>query len=219
MSSDFSCILFDLDGTIVDSAPGITATLAYTFEQLGLPVPSAAELVAYVGPPLLDSFRERAGFSAEGAQEALAIYRGEYLRTGVFNATLYPGVLEVLDAIHRSDIPLSLATSKPEVPAKLILEHFKLLSFFDVVTGASDDEVRSAKADVVAEALDRLVAFGSDITRPVLVGDRHHDVLGAAEHDVPTVFVRWGYGAPAEEVGSIAVVDTPAQLQRLLLCG
>ena len=88
-----------------------------------------------------------------------------------------------------------------------------------VVTGASDDEVRSAKADVVAEALDRLVAFGSDITRPVLVGDRHHDVLGAAEHDVPTVFVRWGYGAPAEEVGSIAVVDTPAQLQRRLLGG
>lgn len=209
--------MFDLDGTIVDSAPGITGTLAYTFEHMGLPIPSPAELVAYVGPPLLDSFIERAGFSPDVAQDALKIYKAEYLRTGVFNATLYPGIIDVLEAIHTSGIPLSLATSKPEFPAKLILEHFKLLSFFDVITGASEDEVRSAKSDVVEENLERLVAFGSDITRPVLVGDRHHDVLGAAEHDVPTIFVRWGYGSPAEEVGAIAIVDTAAELQKRLL--
>lgn len=217
MNSDFSCILFDLDGTIVDSAPGITATLAYTFKHLGLPIPSPAELVAYVGPPILDSFRDLAGFTPEQSADALHIYRAEYLSTGVYNATVYPGIIEVLEAIHASGIPLSLATSKPEFPAKLILEHFKLLAFFDVITGASDDEVRSAKADVVEEALGRLVAFGADISRPVLVGDRHHDVLGAAEHDVPTIFVRWGYGSPAEEVGTIGAADTAPQLQRMLL--
>jgi len=214
---EFSCILFDLDGTIVDSAPGITATLAFTFEKLGLPIPSPAELVAYVGPPILDSFRDLAGFSPEQSRHALDLYRVEYLRTGVFNATVYPGVADVLKRIREHDVPLSLATSKPETPATLVLEHYDLLKYFDVITGASDDEKRSAKADVVAEALRRLAERGVDISRPVLVGDRSHDVHGAAEHEVPTVFVRWGYGSPAEEVGAIAVVDDAAELTRVLL--
>lgn len=217
MKHPYSAILFDLDGTIVDSAPGITATLAFTFEQLGLPVPGPAELVRYVGPPILDSFRDLAGFTPEQSRAALDIYRGEYLRAGVFNATVYPGIENVLRAIHDSDVPLSLATSKPEYPAKLILEHFGLLSYFDVITGASEDEVRSAKKDVVKEALERLRAFGAELDRPVMVGDRHHDVEGAAYHHVPTIFVRWGYGSRPEEVGTIAVAKTTVELQHLLL--
>jgi phosphoglycolate phosphatase len=214
---EFSCILFDLDGTIVDSAPGITATLAHTFEQLGLPVPSPAELVAYVGPPILDSFRDLAGFSPEQSQRALAIYREEYLKRGVFDATVYPGIPELLRSIHEAEIPLSLATSKPETPATLILEHYGLAQYFDVITGASDDEVRSAKKDVVEEALRRLRAIGADTSSPVMVGDREHDVHGAQAHGVPTIFVRWGYGSPAEEVGALAVVDDADALSDLLL--
>ena len=217
MKPEFSSILFDLDGTIVDSAPGITATLAYTFERLGLPIPSPAELVAYVGPPILDSFRDLAGFTPEQSQRALQIYRPEYLRSGAFNATVYPAVEDVLRAIHESEVPLSLATSKPETPAKLILEHYDLLKYFDVITGASDDEVRSAKADVVEEALLRLAGMGANIAKPVMVGDRSHDVHGAAAHGVPTIFVRWGYGSRAEEVGTIAAVDTTAELVTRLL--
>ncbi|MGV8894964.1 MAG: HAD hydrolase-like protein [Rhodoglobus sp.] len=212
MKPEFSSILFDLDGTIVDSAPGITATLAYTFEQLGLPVPPQDELIAYVGPPLLDSFRDLAGFTIEESQHALEVYRPEYLRAGAFNATVYPGVEEVLRAISHSGVPLSLATSKPETPAKLILEHYDLLKYFDVITGASHDEVRSAKADVVEEALARLVLIGADTSNSVLVGDRSHDVHGAAAHGVPAIFVRWGYGSPHEESGAIAVADTTDQL-------
>lgn len=217
MRPDFTSILFDLDGTIMDSAPGITASLAYTFERLGLPVPTPAELVAYVGPPILDSFRDLAGFSPAQSAEALAIYREHYLSVGVFDATVYPGVADVLKAIHAAGIPLSLATSKPETPATLILDHYDLAKYFTVITGASDDEVRSAKADVVEEALLRLAGIGADITRPVMVGDRHHDVVGAGAHDVPTIFVRWGYGAPAEEVGTIGVASTAQQLRRALL--
>jgi phosphoglycolate phosphatase len=212
----FSCVLFDLDGTIVDSAPGITATLAYTFEQLGLPVPSPAELVAYVGPPILDSFRDLAGFTPEESRRALDIYRARYLEHGVFDATVYPGIEDVLRGIHERGIPLSLATSKPETPATLILDHYDLAKYFDVITGASDDEVRSAKADVVEEALRRLRAIGADTSKPVMVGDRHHDVVGAAAHHVPTIFVRWGYGSPVEEVGAIAVASTVAELETLL---
>ena len=195
MTAPFSCILFDLDGTIVDSAPGITATLAYTFEKMGLPIPTPAELVAYVGPPILDSFRLLAHLSHDQSVQALAIYREQYLKTGVFDATIYPGIRDVLKTIHDRRVPLSLATSKPEGPAKLVLEHFDVLKYFDVITGASDDEKRSAKADVVAEALRRLAGIGADISDPVMVGDRSHDVVGAAAHDVPTLFVRWGYGA------------------------
>ncbi len=216
MSHPYSAVLFDLDGTIVDSAPGITATLAYTFERLGLPVPTPAALLAWVGPPIMDSFRDLAGLDLADAHRALDIYREKYLADGAYDATVYPGVGEVLRAIHAAGIPLSLATSKPETPARAVLEHFHLIEPFDHLTGASDDEVRSAKKDVVEEAMRRLAGSGADLSTPVLVGDRHHDVEGAASHGVPTIFVTWGYGSPAEAAGAVAVVDTPEQLLGVL---
>lgn len=217
MKPQWSCILFDLDGTLADSAPGITATLAHMFEALELPVPTPAELLRYVGPPILDAFRDFAGFSPQKSAHALEIYRKEYALNGVTGTTAYPGIPELLRAVHKSGIPVSLATSKPERPARRMLEHYGLIKYFDVITGASEDETRSAKADVVAEALRRLAAIGADISNPVMVGDRVHDVEGAAAHNVPTIFVEWGYGSPAEEVGTVAVASTPAELQKLLL--
>lgn len=217
MSAPFTSILFDLDGTIIDSAPGIAATLAYTFETMGRPVPAPAELLAYVGPPILDSFRDFAGMSLGEAAEALAIYRPRYLEIGALDSSVFPGVADVLRAIHAAGVPLSLATSKPETPATLMLSHFGLLAEFDVITGASDDEVRSSKEDVVAEALVRLGALGADLSRPVLVGDREHDIEGAAANGVPTIFVDWGYGPASEQAGSIAIAHTPGELQELLL--
>ena len=219
MSSPYTAVLFDLDGTIVDSAPGITATLAATFERMGLPVPTPAELLAYVGPPILDSFRDLAHFDAATSQRALDIYRGLYLESGVFDATVYPGLEHVLRTIHEAGIPLSLATSKPETPATLVLTHYGLTGYFDELTGASDDEVRSKKSDVVAEALRRLAVGGADLSHPVMVGDRIHDIEGAAEHGVPTIYVTWGYGAPAETAGAIAVAGTPEELLGLLGLG
>jgi len=217
MTAQYTSILFDLDGTIVDSAPGITKTLAYTFRTMGLPVPPQSELLAYVGPPILDSFRDRAGMSLGEAAEALAIYRPRYLEVGALDSTVFPGIGDVLGTIHTAGIPLSLATSKPETPATLILSHFGLLDYFDIITGASDDEVRSSKQDVVAEALVRLEAFSADLSNPVLIGDRIHDVEGAAANGVPTIFVGWGYGSAAEGTGSVAIAQTPAELLNLLL--
>lgn len=216
MDSPYTAVLFDLDGTVVDSAPGITSTLALTFERMGLPVPLPAELVAYVGPPILDSFRDLAHFDAETSERALSIYRDLYLEKGVFDATVYPGVEDVLRAVHESDLPMSLATSKPERPAKLVLDHYDLTRYFDELTGASADEVRSRKADVIAEALRRLRADGADLSRTIMIGDRIHDIEGAAENDIPTIYVTWGYGAPAESAGAIAIVDTAAELKHLL---
>jgi phosphoglycolate phosphatase len=217
MTPDWTCILFDLDGTIADSAPGITASLAWTLERLERPVPSQTELLHWVGPPILDSFRDRAGMSEKQAEHALATYRPHYLATGIFNSRVYPGVADLLQTIADSPIPLSLATSKPESLALVTLDFYSLAHCFDFLTGASEDEVRSSKADVVEEALRRLAASGADISRPVMVGDRDYDVEGAAEHGVPTIFVEWGYGSVSEQAGSIAAVATAAELQALLL--
>ncbi|WP_423921127.1 HAD hydrolase-like protein [Frigoribacterium sp. 2-23] len=217
----FTAVLYDLDGTITDSAPGITASLAHTIARLGLPVPSPAELLAWVGPPLQDSFETFLAAQPDPAQierlgEAMTTYRADYWEKGALDNAVYPGMAELMRAVHEAGIPTSTATSKPETPATKILDAFDLTQYLDVITGASDDEVRSAKADVVAEALRRLEARGVDLSRPVLIGDRHHDIEGAAVHGVPTIAVTWGYGSPAERVGAIAVVDDTTELASLL---
>ncbi|MFT4028566.1 MAG: HAD hydrolase-like protein [Protaetiibacter sp.] len=216
MTPRFSPVLFDLDGTIVDSAPGILASLAWTYEQLRMPVPPPAELLRWVGPPILDSFRDLAKLDEDESRYALALYREHYRAEGVFDAPAYPGVLEALRAIHAAGVPLSLATSKPESLARMILENLGVAGAFTEITGASEDEVRSSKPDVVAEALRRLATDGDTGPAPVMVGDRIYDVEGAAEHGVPTIFVTWGYGSPAEAAGAIATTDTTAELLAVL---
>lgn len=217
MTSGYSAILFDLDGTITDSAPGITSTLSFTFERMGWPVAPPEELLHYVGPPIMDSFRDRAGMTPAECLTALAIYREQYLNVGAYDSSVYEGMPKLLQLVSESPLLTSLATSKPETPATLILEHFGLARYLDIITGASDDEVRSAKSDVVEEALIRLRGLGADLSNPVLVGDRFHDVEGAAVHGVPTIFVTWGYGSAEEQAGAVAVVDTPDELAALLL--
>ncbi|QEO09080.1 HAD hydrolase-like protein [Protaetiibacter larvae] len=211
-----TAVLFDLDGTIVDSAPGIVSSLAHTLEQLGLPVPTPAELLAWVGPPILDSFRDRAGLDHEESLRALAVYRTHYRAVGILDAAPYPGVVDAIRAIHAAGIALSLATSKPESSATVILEGIGVIDAFDELTGATEDETRSAKADVVAEALRRLTADGFDVSGAVMVGDRILDIEGARANGLPTIFASWGYGAPAEAAGAIAVVADAGELRRAL---
>lgn len=217
LSRTWSAILFDLDGTITDSAPAITTSLARTFALLGRPVPSDAELLAYVGPPMLAAFREYAGMTPDEAVEALAVYRADYQGESSLDTAVYPGVAGLLERIYAMGIPLALATSKPEHSAIEILTHFDLAKYFTVIVGASDSETRSAKADIVAEALLRLDAAGAALTSPVMVGDRSYDAEGAAANGVPTIMVEWGYGSPAEAAEATATVYSVDQLGKLLL--
>lgn len=212
----FSAILLDLDGTITDSAPGITDTLAYTFEQLGMPVPEFEQLLRWVGPPIMDSFRDLAGMDAATADRALAIYRERYLDRGAYDATLFDGMGTLVQQIAAAGIPLSLATSKPELPATLMLEHFTIAQCFTVITGASADETRSEKADVVEEALRRLRELDVPLDNVVMVGDRIHDIEGAAAHGVPTIAVTWGYGSDAEHAEAALVASSTDELRSLL---
>jgi phosphoglycolate phosphatase len=212
----WSAVLFDLDGTIVDSASDITASLAHMFTQLGVDVPSEEVLRAYVGPPLLDSLRLSAGFDDAEAWEALNVYREHYAHR-VLCSPVFPGVAGVLERLHAAGVPVALATSKPESMARKVLDHAGLSQYFTEITGASDDEELSTKAEVVREALRRLESQGVDLSNPVMIGDRGYDTLGAAANGVPTIMVEWGYGSPAEAGDAMAVVHSADQLRSLLL--
>jgi phosphoglycolate phosphatase len=216
-SSQYDVVLFDLDGTMLDSAPGIIRSLSDTFRHFGWDVPPRSELMNYIGPPLIESFRVRLGLDEQAAWETLRVYRQDYRRDGAFDATVFPGVIDVLESLKQAGIPIALATSKPETQAIRILEHFNLSSFFAVICGATEDETRSTKAAIVAHALSGLRASGHASDRPVLIGDRVHDVEGAAANGVPTIIVEWGYGSAAEATGAVATVDSADQLRALLL--
>jgi len=212
----WSAVLFDLDGTIVDSASDITASLAHMFTELGVDVPSDDVLRSYVGPPLLDSLRLTAGFDDAEAWEALNVYRDHYA-DHVLRSPVFPGIAGVLERLHAAGVPVALATSKPESMAREVLDHAGLTRYFTEITGASDDEELSTKADVVREALRRLREQGVDVSNPVMVGDRGYDTLGAGANGVPTILVEWGYGSPAEASDAMAVVHSTDQLRNLLL--
>ena len=217
VSRSWSCVLFDLDGTILDSAPGIIDSLIDTFKHVGLPVPPRDELMHYIGPPLLVSFQERAGMSESEARQTLDIYRSDYRKDGAFDAAIFPGIIGLLESLVQGGIPLAIATSKPHSQTERILEHFDITKFFTVVSGASEDEQRSSKADIVGYALSQLSAGNVDTSRAVMVGDRIYDVEGAAAHGVPAIIVEWGYGSPAEALGALATVYSADQLREMLV--
>ncbi len=218
VTKPWTCILFDLDGTITDSASGITSRLAITLERMGLPVPSPEGLLKYVGPPILDAFHDFAGMDERQSRQALKIYRQLAHKDLTDGITVYPGIPELLRDVHRAGIPLSLATSKPESQAMPILEHFGLIKRFTEIAGATDDESRSAKADVVAEALRRLREKHVNLERVIMVGDREHDVIGAKRNGVRAAGVLWGYGSRAELEAACAdaLCAAPAELPALL---
>ncbi len=214
MEQPWTALLVDLDGTVVDSGPGIIASLVYTLERYGKPVPVAETLRELIGPPLLDGLAT-IGFRPGELHEAIDVYRTHYRAHGLLHPPVYPGMAEWLR--HQATIgrPVSLATSKPEYAAELVLDSLDLSDAFTCITGASADESRSEKSEVVAEALVRLRAAGADLDRPLMIGDRHYDVDGAAANGIPTAFVTWGYGTADESQGAIAVVDTIHDLRRI----
>jgi len=219
--SPWTCILWDVDGTIVDASDGILRRLTIALEHFGKRPPTRAELVHWIGPPMFESFQVNVGMTPDEATEAVRFYRGLNKIDGyTTGAKLFPGVGELIRDAAAAGIPQATASSKPEVQVVALMEHFDLTSSLTAIVGASPDEkTLSSKADVVAEALRRLQAAGVDTSRPVLVGDRHHDVEGAAEHGVPVIFVRWGFSWPHESEGAQAVVDDVDQLRALLLFG
>ncbi len=217
--SPWTCILWDVDGTVVDASEGILHRLGIASRHYGRPEVTREELIHWIGPPMFETFQRQFGMTPDQATEAVAYYRELGKREGyTTGARLYEGVGELISELHAAGVPQATASSKPEVQVEALMEHFGLASDFAAIVGASSDErTLGAKADVIAEALRRLAAAGVDVSRPVMIGDRHHDVEGAAGNDIPSIFVRWGFSWPHEADGAQAVVDTVAQLRDLIL--
>ena len=217
--SPFSCILWDVDGTIVDASEGILRRLTATLTHFDRRPPTRDELSHWIGPPMFESFQVNVGMTPEQSTEAVTYYRSLNKAEGyTSSATLFAGVGELIHDIAAAGIPQATASSKPEVQVTALMEHFDLSPAFTAMVGASlDERTLSAKADIVAEALRRLEVAGVDTDRPVLIGDRHHDVEGGLENGVPVIFVRWGFSWPHESEGAQAAVETIDELRALLL--
>ncbi len=205
-------VLFDLDGTLTDSAEGVVASFRHALGELGAPVPEGDLVSRIVGPPMHITMADLVG---DRAGEAMTAYRADYTTRGWAMNRTFDGVPELLADLRSAGVRLAVATSKSEPIARRILEHFGLDGFFEVIAGASPDGVRSAKADVVAHALAQLTPLP---TRVLMVGDRSHDVEGAAQHGIDTVVVDWGYGGADFPDGSPAMahVADMAQLREVL---
>ena len=209
-------ILFDLDGTLTDPKLGITRSIQYALEKLNKPVPACDDLTWCIGPPLLESFLQLLGTNKLAlAREALAIYRERFSVIGKFENTVYPEVPELLQTLQRQGFTLFLATSKPEVYAKDILEHFHLAPYFDGIYGSQLNGDLVAKGELIHYIMQH---EGFQAESALMVGDRKHDVLGAACCDMKSLGVLYGYGARREliEAGADFLADTPLRILNVL---
>ena len=206
-------IFFDLDGTLTDSGEGIMNCAELGLRHFGLPVPSREKMRVFVGPPLDQTFI-RFGVPADKTQEAIDVFRSRYRTVGKFENFPYPGIREALQTLQEQGHRLFVATSKPEVLAKEVLEHFDLARYFEQIAGATLDGSRSHKADVITY----LLGLTGDVGQTVMVGDTAFDVLGAAEHGIPTLGVSWGYGevADMQKAGAISIAHTVEEMVDLI---
>lgn len=192
MMDGYEYIFFDLDGTLTDPGIGITNSVMYALKKFGIIETDRTALYKFIGPPLMESFEKYYGFTQEDSWKALEYYR-EYFRTdGLYENEVYEGVEALLTSLKRMKKKLILATSKPEEFANEILRHFGLLQYFDFVAGATMDETRNKKADVIEHALKSCGITDSSCV--VMVGDRKHDVLGAKQWNLDSIGILYGYG-------------------------
>lgn len=203
-------LLVDLDGTLTDPKPGIVSSFQHALRELGLPVPPMDELLWVIGPPLRVSFPE-AGVPAEQVGDALDAYRRHYRAGAMYDAPVYAGIPEALAALRDSGLTLIVATSKPHVMARPILEHFGLGTHFQAIHGAELDGRNDDKGDLLAHIM---AEEGVDPTRAIMIGDRKFDILAARRHGIANIGVLWGYGGSREltEAGADRLCESPDRL-------
>jgi phosphoglycolate phosphatase len=208
-------VIFDLDGTLTDSADGIVSSFRHALGEIGAPVPEGDLSRKLVGPPMHHTLSAMG--LGDRADEAIAAYRADYTTRGWAMNSLFDGIPDLLADLRAAGVRLAVATSKAEPTARRIIAHFGLDQHFEVIAGASLDGVRASKADVVAHALAQLEPIPA---RVLMVGDRSHDVEGASAHGIDTVVVEWGYGADDFDVpdaaAALAHVSTIADLREVL---
>lgn len=188
----YNTVLFDLDGTLTDSEPGIINSIKYALKKYGIKIENKADLRKFLGPPLVESFKQFCGFSEEKAEQAVEFYREYFREKGIFENNVYQGVVELLESLKAQNKKLIVATSKPEPFTYRILEHFDLLKYFDFVAGSNMDNTRCKKDEVIAYALNSCSI--TDLQSVVMIGDREHDIIGANKVGIASIGVLYGYG-------------------------
>ena len=214
----WNTILFELDGTLTDPAEGITKAVEAALNHYGITVADRAALHKFIGPPLDESFPEFYGFDAARTAEATEVFRAYFDRQGWRENIPYPGVEDMLRDLRAAGKRLLVATSKPEVFALRIMEHFGLAQYFDHICGAPMDNQEGAKkAAVIRDALRR--AGVEDLSTAVMVGDRRHDIDGARQAGLEAVGVLWGYGDLQELEAShpVHIVESFDGLKKVLI--
>ena len=210
-------LLFDLDGTLTDPMEGITRSVQYSLRHFGIEVTDLRRLPPFIGPPLRKSVREFYDMSDADAEVAVEKYREYYAPKGIFENRLYEGIPELLRDLRAHGATLVVATSKPTRFAEQIARHFGFADDFALISGSTPDGSRDAKADVIRHALATLGIDDPD--RAVMIGDRRHDVEGAAATGLAAIGVLWGYGSREElQTAKPAFIaeDIPALRQLLL---
>ena len=196
MSKKYEIFLFDLDGTITDSALGITNSVMYALKKFGIEETDRTKLYKFIGPPLTESFEKFYGFTKEQSLDGVKYYREYYHDKGIYENRVYDGLEEVLKKINEAGKQAIVATSKPEEYAKVIIDHFHLTKYFACVAGMEMDGGRGTKAQVITYALEK-----NDITdksKVLMIGDREHDVIGAHENGLDCLGILYGFGSCKE---------------------
>lgn len=216
MKPIYDLILFDLDGTLTDSAPGIFGSVEETLTRMNLPIPEPSTLRKFIGPPLWSSFINFCGMTIEQADQAVTYYRETYNVSGAFQNVPYPHVFELLDALKDAGANLAVATSKPDKIAYRVLDHFKLSPYFTHIFAPDESEHTGQKSILINSALR---ACQVPANRAVMIGDTHFDTVGARESGTNFIGVLYGFGTQAEmenEGGSVFAHDF-TELKNLLL--
>ena len=208
----WSPLLFDMDGTMLDSAVAITGRLRKTLEHFNVEVPSEEELRLTIGPPAGQGLLKFVG--PELGDEARTYYRALSEAEGFANQQLFDGIAATLKSLHAEGFPLGVATSRPQATAEALCEHYGIADYFDLIIGGNQH--RPDKASVIAENLVQFDKLGYD-RNALMIGDRFFDTEGALANDVPTVLVRWGYAAAHEfDTAMTTVTDVDALLTLLV---
>ena len=210
-------LLFDLDGTLTNPQEGITKCVQHALRAFGIEEPDLEKLIPFIGPPLIQSFMEFYNMSEENARKAVAVYRERFSTVGLFENFPYPGIADMLAELKAQGKILAVASSKPTVYVRRILEKFELAPYFDVIEGSNLDGTRVDKKEVIAEVLSQLDNPSADDL--LMIGDRKFDVIGAREMGFGCVGVRFGFAAPdeLEQSGAIYIADTVRDLHRYLI--
>lgn len=212
-------LLFDLDGTLTDSAEGIINSVKYTAGKLGLAEPDRDTLRKFIGPPLAESFSKLLGLPQDEIKHAISVYREYFSAVGIYENRLYPWTAELLVMLRVAGFKMAVATSKPEVYAGNIITRFQLEKYFDCICGIPLDNEKMTKSEVIAQALKRLGV--SDRSEALMIGDRSYDVAGAAACGIPCIGVLYGYGEAGEleSAGAAAVCKSCEELCGVILSG